>query len=384
MRSESAFIDILRIDDNVRFQNSRVGGVLELPSGRQVPLNDLQWKILCEFRRPTTALRLLAMAASDQERAVITTNLERWLDLGILQPSEMRHGSDPVVTLTNPQSNNLFFIYAGSQGGMMMNPFQFLQESGLSGQNIVLLRDPYQTWFLNGLGDRVGGVSELAAWQAGYLRGQPHVTHHYCVGSSMGAFSAVLFGHLLKATAVWAFGLARTTVSLFDGSERSWNLETMLDQGNGATRFYLYFNNSWTEDREAASRLRNQPGVELRPQNGEGHLVLETLQNAGLISSIFPQTPSPRHQAAPRKGAPATEREVLKVLQSVLPEQNRDIEVTTRLDGILDSFGLVLLLEGLRDLGIDLDPACLNANDFESATTIARAVARELGTGYLQ
>ena len=49
------------------------------------------------------------------------------------------------------------------------------------------------------------------------------------------------------------------------------------------------------------------------------------------------------------------------------------------------TFGLVLLFEGLsRDLGIDLDPARLNANDFESVTTIARAVARELGAGHLQ
>jgi hypothetical protein len=375
MRRESSFLDTFKIDDTVAYENSGPDGFLRMPSGGTLRMTEIQWKVLAEFKRPTTAARVGAIVPSDQERTILRTNLERWIDLKILLPSEMRYGCAPVVMLNNPSCSDLYFTFAGSQGGMMMNPFQFLQETGLDRQNTVLLRDPYQTWFLNGIGGEMGSVRELVAWQLGYVKGQAHVANHYCLGSSMGAFSAVLFGHFLKATAVWAFGLTRTTVSLFDNAARSWNLETMLAEGNGVTRFYLYFNESWTEDREAAHRLRHLPGVELRPQSGDGHLVLLTLQSSGLLSSILPKGRSVGNGS---ENTSVGEHEVLDVLRSVLPHACTALSASTPLEGILESFGLVSLLETLsRDFGVDLDPSRLRPQDFESATAIAAAIGRE-------
>jgi hypothetical protein len=380
MQSERNLFEILKINDRVIFDRSGSETVLELPAGSRIPVTHLQLKMLTEFSKPMSVLRVLAMAASDEERLVLGGHVNRWIELGILQSCQMDHGSTPLVTLRNPESSNIFFIYSGFQGGLMMNPMEFLEKSGLSTQNIVLLRDSSQTWFLNGVGEGIAHWSQLAAWQSGYLEAAAHVRNHYCLGSSMGAFSAIVFGHLLKAQAVWSFGLARTTVPILNERGEPWNLETLLSDWNGTTRYCLYFNDSWNEDKRAAMRLKDRPGVEMYPQRGEGHLVLDYLQNAGLLSKIFPQSSRARNGTSNVSKAVVTENEILNVLDSIVPRQRGRLGVTTSLSGILDSFGLVMLLERLSDqFDLELDIARLTAADFESAITIARAVARQSG-----
>ena len=275
MPSNRALSDVLQIDDRVRIDETAGGGVVDTPSGHRVCVTGIELKALLAFQSPNSVLRVLTMARSEQERSKLSDKVSDWIDLGVLRMSRTTHGSTPVVAMTNAECSNVFFIYAGTQGGMMMNPLEFLQKAGLSNQNIVLLRDPSQTWFLNGVCDRINSFRELMAWQSGFLEGAAHADDHYCIGSSMGAFSAVVFGHLLKARAVWSFGLARTTVPVLNSQGDPWDLEKLLCEWNGVSRYYLYFNQSWERDREAAMRLAQLPGVELCPQRGDGHVVLE-------------------------------------------------------------------------------------------------------------
>ena len=378
MATDRSLLEVLKIDDRVTFEETGGGGILEAPAGRRVRVTGAQLKVLLAFKTPTSVRRVLEMAGSDDERSAFANNVNDWIDLGILRASETHHGSTPFVTMTNTKCSNLFFIYAGVQGGMMMNPLEFLEKAGLSDQNVVLLRDASQTWFLNGIGGRIASASELVAWQSGYLEGVAHTKHHYCIGSSMGAFSAVLFGHMLKAQGVWSFGLSRTTVPILNAQGELWNIEKVLSVWNGVSRYYLYFNDSCANDRKAAMRLERLPGVELRPQSGEGHLVLEYLRRIGKLPGMFPR-PVLGNAARPfTRGAVPGELEVLEVVRSIVPRHNDVSDVTTRLAGILDSFALVLLLERLaEELGTELDPGRLTAEDFENAASIARAIARE-------
>jgi len=382
MVSDRTLLEILELDDRVTFDETASGGILNIPAGSRVHVTRLQLKILLAFKTPTSVLRASAMAASDEERTELANKLNDWIDLGILRASETHHGSVPLVTMTNTECSNIFFIYTGVQGGMMMNPLDFLQNSGLSNQNVVLLRDTSQTWFLNGCGDQISSSGELVAWLSGYLEGAVYIKHHYCMGSSMGAFPALVFGHMLKARAVWSFGLSRTKVPILNSQGEPWNLETILSRWNGVTRYYLYFNESSAGDREAASRLEELPGVELCPQSGEGHLVLNYLRSTGKLSDVFPRSISCKTATPSFVGKVIVgEHEVLEVLRDVVSRHRDVLDATTSLAGILDSFALVELLERLaRDLGVELDPGRLCAADFENVASIARAIARESET----
>jgi acyl carrier protein len=379
MVSERTLYEVFKLDDRITFEEIGSGCTPDGPAGSQVRVTKLQLKVLLAFQTPTSVIRALAMADSDEERSALTEKVNDWIGAGILRASETHHGATPVITMTNSACGNLFFIYTGVQGGMMMNPLEFLQQAGLSDQNIVLLRDPSQRWFLDGIGGRIAGWSELAAWQSGYLEGAVHAKRHYCMGSSMGAFSAIVFGHILKAHAVWSFGLARTAVPILNSEQEPWNLERLLEVWNGVSRYHLYFNESSPVDRDAAMRLARLPGVELHPQDGEGHLVLDYLRRTGKLATTFP-----RHvfDKTARTGVGrddgAREGAVLEALKSVVPQYADTIDVTTSLAGILDSFALVSLLERLeRDLGVELDPGRLKVEDFENAASIAQAIARE-------
>jgi acyl carrier protein len=379
MPSNRALSDVLQIDDKVRIEQTVGGAVLDTPSGNRLCVTGTELNALLAFKTPKTVLRVLTMAGSDEERSKLSDKLSDWIDLGVLRISRTTYDATPVVAMTSAECRNIFFIFAGAQGGMMMNPLEFLQTAGLSNQNIVLLRDGSQTWFLNGVGDGINSFRELLAWQSGFLEGAAHADNHYCIGSSMGAFSALVFGHLLKARAVWGFGLARTTVPIRNTHGEPWDLERLLCEWNGVSRYYLYFNQSWEPDREAAMKLAQLPGVELCPQDGDGHVVLEHLAEIGKLPSIFPRNLSARSATGPViRGTTDCESEVLKVLRSILPRYSDDLDATTSLAGILDSFALVSLLGKLAtDLGVDLDPDRLTDADFENASSIAQAIVRE-------
>ena len=379
MPSSPPFGSVLQLAADVTVVRTADGGVVKTPIGRRVCVTALEFDALLAFRRPISVQRALAFVGSDQARAALYDRISDWLDHGVLRVGRTTHGSTPSVTMTNSESSNIFFVYAGAQGGVMMNPLEFLRQSGLSRQNVVLLRDASQTWFLNGVGDGITTFGELVAWQSGFLEGVGRGVNHYCVGSSMGAFSALVFGHVLKAREVWSFGLARTTVPLRDGDGQPWDLRRLLAEWNGVSRYRLYFNESWARDREAAVSLEHLPGVTLHPQDGEGHVVLRHLLTTGALARLFPVSGSvPTGSQTPARHAAVSDGSVLQVLRSILPPHAEVPDVTARLAGVLDSFALVALLERLAtDLGVNLDPDRLGPADFESVSAITRAIARE-------
>ena len=366
-----------RLADAAIVEETPHGGALTIPGKGRLFLSQHELNALLAFKNPKSVRRVLALSDDDEARAALRRRVDAWIELGVLKPAQATHGSAPVVTMFDATCPNLFFVYAGAQGGVLVNPLDFLRESGLSHQNVVLLKDPSQMWFLEGISARIDTFATFVAWHDGLLEGATHVRRRFCIGSSMGAFSAIVLGHTLGVDAVWCFGLSRTSVPVRNARGEPWNVERLIAEWNGVTRYHLHFNESWAPDREAAQRLARLPGVELHPHRAEGHLVLHHLLDVGELSSIFP-----RHErATPRLQAQKTaigEREVLGVLRAILPQHRAELHAASQLSGILDSLTLVLLLECLEaEFGVRLDPDRLTQADFENVGAIVRAIARE-------
>ena len=212
-----------------------------------------------------------------------------------LLPERIGHG-----TLVRKHCRQLFFVFAGSGGQIMMDPSAFLRASGLLRRNLVLLRDAAQARYR--YSRDVADLLRLVEWQRKELAELDHVTEVHCLGASLAGYSALVSGHLLCADGVWAFA-PPTALAAPDVRPEYRDLALLLATWNGKTRYHVFYNERCRPDREAARRLAGCPGMELHPEDGNDHLVVRSLVESGRLVRVLPPYAAASGPAAP----PATE-----------------------------------------------------------------------------
>ena len=195
--------------------------------------------------------------------------------------------------LERKECSQLFIICCGQAGRVMMHPMEFLKETQLLSRNLLIIRDVAQTCYQRGVSDEARDIPALIEWLRQRVQALPHIKSVYCVGSSGGAYMAMLAGHFLKADAVWAF--APPVRLRVDGEgnldyvdPRFADVAAILAEGNGVTRYRVYFNEGYEPDLESCSLLSDTPGVQLFPQAGGGHGVVLHLAATNRLSTMFP------------------------------------------------------------------------------------------------
>lgn len=185
----------------------------------------------------------------------------------------------------------LFMLFTGMRGQLMMPPMTFIEQTRLVDRNLCMVRDLNECCYQRGVSKDLPDIPAFLHWQKVALSAFPHVRDVYCIGSSAGAYAALLVGHFLKVKQVFAFA-PPVPVSLGDRityvDERYANIAGVLAAGNGVTRFEVYYNEATEIDRVAAERLRGLPGVTLHPQQGSGHGVLPYMAKQGLLATLLP------------------------------------------------------------------------------------------------
>jgi hypothetical protein len=195
-----------------------------------------------------------------------------------------------VLIRVQQKSDQLFYVFAGIKRGLMGNPMAFLQQTGLLVRNVALFVDPAEGYYQGGVNARLDSYDRLLGWQQTFRVGLPHVRRVFCLGTSMGGYAAVLFGHALCANEVWAFSpltMAAPEVGRRIPAERA-DLARLLRSSNGVTRYNVYYNEADRTDRDAAERLGTCPGVRLWPQRGDGHNVVKTMLEDGRLATLLP------------------------------------------------------------------------------------------------
>ena len=208
-----------------------------------------------------------------------------------------------LVLWARENSSQLYYVFHGMAGGLGIQPLTVLRESGLIRHNLVLLKDYYRFFYQAGLNHEITDVDAITARLWKYREELPHVRQTFCCGPSAGGYAAILFGHYLQVDVVYAFAPVtqinlhllkkyggRKDVSRITEPQR--DLALLLAQHNGRTRYKLFYCDASTRDRTYAEHLQGLPGVELYPQPGHTHNVIETIYESGRLREIFDTDPS--------------------------------------------------------------------------------------------
>ena len=208
-----------------------------------------------------------------------------------------------LIVWPRENSSRLYYMFHGMAGGLGIQPLTVLRESGLVHNNLVLLKDYYRFFYQAGLNREITDVDAIIARLRRCREELPHVRQTFCSGPSSGGYAAILFGHYLQVDVVYAFAPV-TLINLADlkkygGSkdisriiEQHRDLAKLLARYNGRTRYKLFYCAGHVRDRKYAERLQDLPGVELCPQPGTTHNVIQALYESGRLGEIFGIIPS--------------------------------------------------------------------------------------------
>jgi hypothetical protein len=203
-----------------------------------------------------------------------------------------------MVVWERENSSQLYYVFHGMAGGLGIQPLTVLRDTGMLRSNLVLLKDYYRFFYQAGLNREIPDVDAIIARLRRCREELSHVRQTFCSGPSSGGYAAILFGHYLEVDVVYAFAPV-TLIDLeglkkFGGSkevgritEFHRDLALLLAKHNGRTRYKIFYCDGNVRDRTYAERLKDIPGVELYPQPGATHNVIQAIYESGRLSQVF-------------------------------------------------------------------------------------------------
>ena len=210
-----------------------------------------------------------------------------------------------LIVWPRENSSQLYHVFHGMAGGLGIQPLTVLRETGLIHNNLVLLKDYYRFFYQAGLNPEITDVEAIVCRLQRCREELPHVRQTYTCGPSSGGYAAILFGHYLEVDVVYAFApvtlLNLRDLKNYGGSEDvarisgdHRDLAVLLAKHNGRTRYKLFYCEGHGRDRAYAKRLEGLPGVELYPQPGNTHNVIQAINESGRLREIFDMSLAPR------------------------------------------------------------------------------------------
>jgi hypothetical protein len=208
-----------------------------------------------------------------------------------------------LIVWERENSSRLYYVFHGMAGGLGIQPLTVLRETGLIHSNLVLLKDYYRFFYHAGLNREITDVDAIIARLRRCREELCHVHQTFCCGPSSGGYAAILFGHYLQVDVVYAFApvtlIDLTDLKKYGGrkevsriTEQHRDLARLLAQHNGRTRYKIFFCDGHARDRTYAARIQGLPGVQLCPQPGTTHNVIQTIHERGQLREIFDIDPS--------------------------------------------------------------------------------------------
>lgn len=211
-----------------------------------------------------------------------------------------------VCTDLRADSPTLLLAFGGIANGLDVPPFEFFSLTGDMPIKRAFIRDLRQSWYHRGLpghGSSIAGVAEALA----ALIDEADVDRVVAAGTSAGGYAAILFGRLLGADTALCFG-AQTVIdpaTLREMGDQRWmerleglaaagaldgewtDLRDSLTDGETATTFELFYDESFMPDRKHAERISGAEGVLLRPICGGEHQVARQMRESGDLEGVL-------------------------------------------------------------------------------------------------
>lgn len=203
----------------------------------------------------------------------------------------------------------LLVLFTGFANLLMIQPFEFLQVSGLYNSSRILVRDPSQRMYLGGIGGSLDSFDKMieSIRQVSEQLGSRRII---VIGSSGGGHTAILAAHLLKADYAHAFApfpycsFARVLimrdwqmlrvywrqmirVTIIKEVRKYLDLRPVLERWNRHTRYYVHICRQARRDHKRAQYLKNLPNVDLVSYPCDQHTVIRYLAKQKLLKNIF-------------------------------------------------------------------------------------------------
>lgn len=121
---------------------------------------------------------------------------------GATAPAAAPAGS--IAVFEAPACAQLFITFTGRGRDVGMDSAEFFKLAALDRRNIIVLHDPRERSYKDGVSDTLPTKAAVCAWLAAWIAERPHIVEVYCVGFSSGGPMAMIAGHHLRAKTVWA------------------------------------------------------------------------------------------------------------------------------------------------------------------------------------
>jgi len=315
----------------------------------------------------------------------------------------------------------LVIAFSGGAKILMIDPDEFMSETGLINYHRISLRDPFRLWYQHGINDQISSFHQLCEYFKDKIR-ELNIKKVLVIGTSSGGHAAFLAAHHLKADYAHAFG-PQTSIGLCSLREASvkpfkkrWELIRRLYRAhwrdwknfdlrralriyNGKTRYYIHFARDNPYDSARASRMENVKGVKLFSYPYKNHAIVGPMRTNGYLEKMFlneylenPQKLFDTFYGSDLRGTPtsntkeSSDKRVAQIIQKIAVSKpdvesicnSKDLPSELALDSIA-SLELVVELENVFGINIEMDT--LEAEDLKNVENILQLVNRSKKSG---
>ena len=225
---------------------------------------------------------------------------QRWIAM-----DKNTHAVLPVLSERGSDESILVIAFSGNAQKLDVPVHEFFETTKTLGYNRILLRDPHRMYYHYGVDRARRDWPSLIAYLRREIdRQQPKKV--LCVGTSVGAYAAIVAGHHLGADFVHAFSPptkigfdresmreARHRVSRWRMSKSTrvyrevLDLVPMLSRYNGKSRYFVHYGAGHEIDVRAVSRVAGLPGVTTLGYQCDAHAIAIYLAKRRFLGHVL-------------------------------------------------------------------------------------------------
>ncbi len=208
----------------------------------------------------------------------------------------------PIVARFFPESRSTVIAFGGMLKMLGMPPAEFLKTFTSKQVNTIFVKDFQQCWYQQGLLGLTSGIEETAALIKQQIPADQE--NVYTIGTSAGGFAAILFGTLMGADKIMAFGpqtiVTKEEFETFKSIDSRLNdidlngqfldLQKLLNTTAHNGEVHIHFSEGHKDDKLAAERLSGINNVHLYPWQTDNHNIAGWLKKADKLEAIFTGT----------------------------------------------------------------------------------------------
>lgn len=251
-------------------------------------------RLLIKLNRQSKQIELLREKVFSLQETLIRSNNLPACDLNNSLAS-----ITPIVTRIIPDARSTVIAFGGMSTQLGMPPAEFLKSFTQKNINTVFVKDFQQCWYQKGLLGLSTDIQQTVDVIKERIPDQQE--NIYTIGTSAGGFAAILFGALLNADKIVAFGpqtiLTEEVFQNFkslDSRFQDINLESpfsdlkqILETSEYSSSIYIHFAKNHDDDKAAAERLANLKNVYLYPWETETHNIAGWLKAQDKLASVL-------------------------------------------------------------------------------------------------